>query len=299
MRFCITTALALTLALGACGDDNDTHFHDDAIDDAGGEDVTPPEDDAGEETDTPPACPGTPGDEVLLHESAMRIVVVAAPAGTAASAAICTYTPAYDWAVKLAESGPCRVLDWLFPIAEPPGVNLDTGDITITINGGTEYQLADAATSLACFRGAGEVLPALNTGDTIRAWSTGGSDVPAFDLSVTVPELPAVSAPAEGATLTTCLPWTVAWSPAAAGTVSASIVTTVADDRQFTIACRELPTSPLVIPPELTGLWTTESGSARLNFGISAQTASATTPSVTLEVQRQGQGLETLVIARP
>ena len=295
MRFWSSTALVLWFVAGACGDDGTMIIH---YPDGGPDDTATPGDDAGEEVDTTPACPGVPEDELLLHDQAMRIVVVGAPAVTAASAAICRYTPAYDWAVKLGESGPCRVLDWLPPIVEPAGENLDTGDITVSING-TAYPLADADTSLACFRGPGMVLPALAAGDTIRAWSTGGADVPAFDLTVTVPEMPTVTQPAEGATLTTCQPWSVAWTPTTIPNISASFVTTLPDDRTFSISCRQVATTPLVIPPALTGFWTADSSTARLNFGVGVEAVSTGTPAVTLEVQRQTEGVATVTIARP
>ncbi len=299
LRCWFFAALVAALALGACGDDGTMiiHYPDGGPDDVVAPDDTPsPEDDGG--VDTTPACPGIPEDEVLLHDEAMRIVVVGAPTVTAASAAICRYTPAYDWAVKLGESGPCRVLDWLPPIVEPAGENLDTGDITVSING-TEYPLADADTSLACFRGPGRVLPALAAGDTVRAWSTGGTEVPAFDLTVTVPEMPTVTEPAAGATLTTCQPWNVAWTPTTIPNISASFVTTLPDDRTFSISCRQVAATPLVIPPALTGFWTADSSTARLNFGVGVEAVSTGTPSVTLEVQRQAEGVATVTIARP
>ncbi|NMC71440.1 MAG: hypothetical protein GYA57_15425 [Myxococcales bacterium] len=293
MRLGIATTLALALAIGACGDDDTT-----TPDDGGTEDVVPPEDDGGSETDTaPPACPGAPGDEILFQDEALKVQILASSAGTAAAAAICRYEPPYDWAVLIGEAGPCRVLHWL-PVISPPGVNLDTGDVIVSING-TDYPLADAGGAPACFRGPGRLLPALNTGDTVRARSTGGADVPAFDVTVTVPELPAITEPAEGATLEICQPWRVAWTPATGTTVLASILSPVADDRTFSIACRDLPGSPLVIPPELTGLWSAEASTARLSFGVVASAASATAPAVTLEVRRQGPGLETLHITRP
>lgn len=54
-----------------------------------------------------------------------------------------------------------------------------------------------------------------------------------------------------------------------------------------------------MIPAELTGLWTADAETARLTFGVTASADSTATPAVTLEVRRQGPGLETLHITRP
>lgn len=308
MRLGIVTALVLALVTGACDDDTGT-ADDGGTDDVAPEDTATPDDvetpedvvdlveDTAEEADAF-TCPDvTPEDVTLTHEQVSRVIVIAGQATTQVSAAICRYEPAYEWATRLGEASGCRVLHWL-PTVLPTGTNLDTGDITVEIDG-TAYPLAAAEGAPTCYRAPTGTVPEVAAGTTVRAWSTGGTDVPAFDLTTTVPELPTIDEPVDGATLTACLPWTMAWTPADAPHVSAWIGTTLADSRSFAISCRDLSSSPLVIPAELTTLWTTERDGAHLSLSIMSQVASTTDPAVTLDVSYEAQGSARVTIVRP
>ena len=301
--------LGVLVVCGACGD-GDTTPDDGGTDDVAAGDTATPEDvetpenvvdlveDAAEEVDSF-TCPDvTPEDVTLTHEQPMLITVDANPSGAGVSTAICRYEPPLEWATRLGEAGSCRVLYWL-PAVFPTGANLDTGDITVEI-GGAVLTVAPAAGSVPCYRppsGAGVTdVPA---GTTVRVWSTGGTDVPAFDLTTTVPGLPMVTAPLDGDTITACLPWTVAWTADDASDVSVQFRTVLADHRDFAISCRGLSTSPLVIPAELTTLWTTESDRAYCSVRTTNRVVSTTEPAVTLEVTNGNLLSPTVNIERP
>lgn len=313
MRTFILTALVVALATGACDDDTTSTMDDGGTDDVAREDTATPEDvevpedvvdlveDVGEEGDSF-TCPDvTPEDVTLTHVQPMTITVDIQDSGYGAgvSTAICRYEPPFEWATRRGEADACRVLEWLPVESLPTGANLDTGDVTVEI-GETTLTVGPVDSLVPCYRPTtGGPVSSAPAGTTVRVWSTGGADVPAFELTTTVPELPAVAAPTDGETLTACLPWTVAWTAAEVSDVSVEFRTNLADDRHFAISCRGLTESPLVIPAELTALWTTENDHTSCGVRAVNRVVSTTDPVVTLEVTHGTLLAPLVTIERP
>ncbi|MBN1774252.1 MAG: hypothetical protein JXB32_23535 [Deltaproteobacteria bacterium] len=288
--------LALALVTGGCDDETTGTTDDGGAADVAEDTVTPEDaelpDDAGdlgedvvEEADSF-ACPDVlPEDVTLTREQSMLITVDIHDSGegVGVSTAVCRYEPPLEWATQLGQSDGCRVLHWL-PAAVPVGSNLVTGEISVDI-GGTVLTVAPAEGSIPCYRPtSGGPVSGAPAGTTVRVWSTGGADVPAFDLSATVPELPAVAEPLDGDTLTACLPWHVAWTAADVSDVRVVFQTTLEGSRRFALSCRDLTVSPLTVPAELTTLWTTARDRADLEVRSVHRVVSTTDPAVTLEV---------------
>ena len=302
-------ALGILALAGLVGCTDDTSG---PADDAGDADVVQPDEaaDRVEAEDAPAedtvdtadmfSCPDvTPEDETLTFETVAVVGITLMPPGpTQLSVAICRYVPPFAWATRLATSGSCRVLHWLPMTAIPTADDLETGDITVEIDG-TAVPIAAPDPATPCYRPAVGTIPDIAVGDTIRAWSTGGADVAAFDLSMVVPDAPAMTTPVRDDTFTACTPWTLAWTPADAADVHVQVRASFpADVTDFAISCRGLSTSPMVLPAELTTLWPAELPRALAEISVEPEVVSTTEPPVTLRVT--SMRVETPVsIARP
>jgi hypothetical protein len=263
---------------------------EEVVEDAGVEDAA----------DVPEAivCPDvTPGTEELVLETVRTVrFVLAPPTETLLSAALCVYDPPLPWAVLLGEDGACRVTHNA-AITSIEATNLDTGDITVEVDGAS-VMLEAADVGLPCARGPVGAIPAIEPGDTVRVWSTGGTDVPAFDLSVTVPAAPSTVAPVRDRTLVACTEWEVDWLPAAGPGPYAEFYALV-DGRHFSLRCRDVA-PPVRIPVTLTTLWPAGTDRASLELTFYERTATTGDDPVTLEVgHRVPADRVGVIVARP
>ena len=227
--------------------------------------------------------------EVLTFESWSVVkVVLNSPASPQLSASFCRFRSPLAWAERLGPDGQCRLLRWL-PMDRVPfdAVNLDTGEITVDV-GGSSVVLPPADPALPCWREATGPLPAIRAGDTIRVRATGGADVPAFDLSLAVPEAARLSEPATPAAFTIGAPWDFAWTTSRASDMFLEI-RGVLDGTDLVASCRGLDATSIRLPPELTGLWPTAASRVRAQVGTEVQTATATEPAVTLRITAFGE----------
>ncbi|MBN1773079.1 MAG: hypothetical protein JXB32_17565 [Deltaproteobacteria bacterium] len=272
----------------------DDEAQDEATDDAAAEDdAVEPEDGI--------TCPDVaPEDTPESFEiSAVINVIWGTPAAPYISATLCRYDPPFEWATLWGSTDDCR-MRLLHPWTVPSAVALDAGEVTVEIDG-TPLGLVPMHPSMPCFLQADGTVPEPTPGGTIRAWSTGGADIAAFDLSLTFPEtLPEFTTPAAGETLLTCTPWTFAWEPTDLTDVWVQMRRLLPDDSEFEITCRPLSRSPVVLPAELTALWHPDLDGASVWVGVEPQVTSTTDPPVTLGISYSGEAAHRSVsVARP
>lgn len=300
--------VAACLWLAGCSDDNGARDVTDVVDEAA-EDEATADDTAGDETSEDDAalpedgitCPDvSPADTPESFEiSAVINVIWSRPTAPYVSATLCRYDPAFEWATRWGSTDDCR-MRLRHPMAVPSAAALDAGEVTVEIDG-TSLGLVPTHPSMPCFLQADGTVPEPTPGGTIRAWSTGGADIPAFDLSLTFPETrPQLTTPAAGETLLTCTPWTFAWEPTDLTDVWVLMRRLLPDDSEFEIGCHPLSLSPVVLPAELTALWHPDLDGAAIEVGVEPHVTSTTDPAVTLAISYSDETVRhTVSIARP
>lgn len=194
------------------------------------------------------------------------LVTLSPPGRPQITSSFCRFPTPLVWADRLAASGGCRLLHWrdaqdLAGILEP----LDVGEITVEVNG-AEVPLQPLDPSLPCLREAGLSVPELRVGDVVRVRSTGGADVPAFDLSLPVPETAGPATTPEGTVLEIGAPWSIRWAGTGASDVFVEVRGTLAE-RDLALSCRGLAGESLTLPPELTALWPAGVERAKIQTG--------------------------------
>lgn len=247
--------------------------------------------------DGPVASVAAPLVEALRFEDVRTVEVSLFPGGDAlVSGAFCRHTPPFVWADRLAEAGPCRLLHWR-PVERISAVNLDTGAVTVEV-AGASVELKSAADAPPCFRIPTAELPELRAGDEIRVWSTGGADVPPFDLRIVVPDGPNVGGPAEGRAIRAGEPWTVEWTgPDHDAFVE---VRALLDGTGLVASCRGLSGTSLSVPPELTAVWPADLEKAQIGVGVERVVSTGGELPVKLLVRRvDAAGLALATVAAP
>ncbi len=299
---------AAVLAVSGCDDDSAARDVADATDDAAVEDETTAEDAAADEVSEDDAgaedgitCPDVGPEETpeTFDVSAIIRLIWSTPSAPYLSATLCRYDPPFEWATRWGSTDDCR-MRLMPPFSMPSAVTLDAGEITVEVDG-TALMLVPMDPSIPCYFQADGTVPEPTPGATIRAWSAGGADIPAFDLSISFPEtLPQLTTPAADETLTTCTPWTIGWEPTDLADVWVQVRRTLPDDSEFEIYCRPLSLSPVVLPPELTALWHPDLDGASVWVGVEPQVVSTTDPPVTLGISYSDEGTHrTVSIVRP
>jgi hypothetical protein len=263
-------------------DDDDTALNDD---DAVNDDDVLDDDDAVDDDDfTPPdpgACPCDFGRLCVLGQCqwadtfAVGLLETETPAFIASGSG-CFYTSTFLGGPLVALTGPCEV-----SVLDPN--NLPTrfysGDAgAITVTGGALDPVGFAAPAPAeCLPN--NILPTsdlFSPGQNVRFLSTGGSDVPAFDETLTAPAS-IVGAPGGfsiGADLT------VAWNAGTSDHVEVVLAASnLSDDHEWAIRCRVADVGGFTVPASLTSylpsnndgvtLTLSRTGSAHLEFPTS------------------------------
>jgi hypothetical protein len=152
----------------------------------------------------------------------------------------------------LVADGPCRLEH--DALAEPIDLSrcrpLDFGEIRMEI-GASVYPLVPYTTwDEPCTYAFGEMRPVPVPGETVRFVGTGGTELPAFDVSLVVPVLVAFTDPPSDGVLVPGEPWTIAWTPP----VEAPIVFDMIS-RHLSLICEATTVSPLTIPSAVTAAW--------------------------------------------
>jgi len=281
---CPWLASTFLMSVWACSDGTAGPGDGDGNSDAGdadGNDEGPVDADAESSADAV-TCPDvTATHEILSSETITNVRVSLRMSDQEVALNLCRWTPALPWAEKLGEAAGCRLLHEILPTTETPE-NLDTGDVTIEINGAaTPFE--DAATGMPCYRLPTAALAEIQEGDTVRVWSTGGTDLPGFDLTAVVPARPAVVEPADGGAYVRCAPWRVSWTPAPPPNARLTVVGQL-DGRQLYVSCQDLPASPQDISPELTALWPAAVPHAEVYLATEATAVSGGDSAVTLRI---------------
>lgn len=127
---------------------------------------------------------------------------------------------------------------------------LNVGEAAVELDGVAYPLVVLDPSRFPCIFTGGRDVPEPARGSAIRFRSTGGSDVPAFDETLTVPLAATLSAPAAGAVLIVGEPWSISWDPA----VPNPMVALINGDTAY-IACRAGAASSLVASAALTSLW--------------------------------------------
>jgi len=209
-------------------------------------------DDVGETEDAEGEADGLPGNPTPAGLTAS--FGSGGPMGNSIAGVFCRCDPPLlSTSEKIAEDGECAL--WRSGGAQDYShcTPLDVGDVTVTI-GATDYALTllsgDPGNPCMFMYTGGEVTePAPAT--AIRFHSTGGTDVPAFDVTMNMPATIALTEPADGATLPQGHPWQVAWDPASP---DGSVRVMVQGDEQR-VFCHTTAPSPLTIGIGITGNW--------------------------------------------
>lgn len=211
-------------------------------------------------------------------------VVLSPPGRPQITSSFCRFTTPLVWADHLAAAGDCRLLQGRATTDGPPEglVPLDVGEITVEVNGvGVLLRALDP--SLPCLREAGPAVPELRTGDVVRVRAPGGADVPAFDLSLPVPETAGPATTAPGANLEIGAPWAFGWTGPRASDVFVELRGEL-DDRDLALSCRGLAGDSVTLPPELTGLWPTGVERAKIQTGTEVSIDTGGPDPVTLRI---------------
>ncbi len=126
-------------------------------------------------------------------------------------------------------------------------------------------------------------VPELRTGDLVRVRSTGGTDVPAFDLSLSVPDTAGPATTPPGASLELGAPWALGWTGPGASDVFVE-VRGERDDRDLALSCRGLAGNSLVLPAELTAVWPAGVERAKIQTGTEVSIDTGGPDPVTLRI---------------
>ncbi|MBN1774082.1 MAG: hypothetical protein JXB32_22675 [Deltaproteobacteria bacterium] len=211
------------------------------------------------------------------------LVTLSPPGRPQITSSFCRFPTPLVWADRLAASGDCRLLHWgeaqeLAGILEP----LDVGEITVEVND-VEVPLRPLDPSLSCLREAGLSVPDLRTGDVVRVRSTGGADVPAFDLSLPVPDTAGAATTPPGESLEIGAPWALGWTGTRASDVFVEVRGKLAD-RDLALSCRGLAGESLTLPAELTALWPAGVERAKIQTGTEVAIDTGGSEPVTLRI---------------
>ena len=268
MRFALSIAGALALAVSGCT----------ANDQPG------PGPGTGSVSATTVVGPVAGETESLTFEKWSVVQVILSPPGRPQiNSSFCRFTTPLVWADRLAAAGPCRLLHWR-DIDDLPGIvePLDAGEIAVEVNG-LPVSLQPLDPSLLCLREAGTAAPEIVAGDVVRVRSTGGTDVPAFDLTLAVPDAPGPAAPAAGTTFEIGAPWSIDWTGTRAADVFFEVRGKLAD-RDLAASCRGLAGDELTLPPEFTALWPAGVERTRVQAGTEIAVDTGGPEPVTLRI---------------
>lgn len=224
--------------------------------------------------------------DVLTFDDVRRIEATVVPGGElVVSAALCRHSAPSPWARLVASTDNCRLLHWL-PATPQDGANLDTGEITVEVNGASVL-LMSANAAPPCYRATRDALPGVEAGDTIRVISTGGTDLAPFDLSLQVPAAPVVEAEMEGARFRAGRPWPISWSGLEARDLYVEVRGTL-DGRDFVASCRGLAGASLDLPAEVTAQWDLAAGDPHVQVGVERTVVTSGLSPVAFVVNRFG-----------
>ncbi len=235
--------------------------------------------------------------EVLRLEEVRSVEVSLFPrGGIQVSGAFCRHTTPFPWADRLGGTGPCRLLHWR-PVEGFAPVELDTGTVTVELAGST-FELTAPDDALPCFRAPTGPLPELRAGDEVRVRSTGGRDVPAFELRLAVPDGSSIAGPDAGRLLVVGEPWDVAWT--GADEDSFVEVASRLDGTDLVMSCRGIAGSSFAVPGESTAAWPAALDKARLRVGVERIVDSGGDRPVKLFVRRlDATGMAAAAIGAP
>ena len=223
-------------------------------------------------TTTAGLTPDPRGERVALTMDVATVVWVQIepPLRPQLNASFCRFPGAFAWAYRVAQEGPCRLLEW--PGTPPTDtVNLDAGEIVVEVAGMT-VPLAAPDPAWPCHREPVMPLPPLVPGDLVRVRSTGGADIPAFDLALAVPSPSRLSDLAEGSELLAGDAWDLSVTSQPAATTLLEIYGPGQDAAPPTLlSCRGEGLSAVHLSPGVTALWPTTRPRASIRAGADVE----------------------------
>ncbi|MBN1774480.1 MAG: hypothetical protein JXB32_24685 [Deltaproteobacteria bacterium] len=232
---------------------------------------------------------------LAFERSSVVQVVLAPPGRPQITSTFCRFTTPLVWADRLAAAGDCRLLHWRATDGLPGGLErLDAGEVTVEVNG-VEVPLRPLDPSLPCLREAGADVPDVRAGDVVRVRSTGGADVPAFDLSLPVPDAAGPATTVPGGRLEAGAPWALGWIGVRASDVFVEVRGKLAE-RDLALTCRGLAGDALTLPPELTALWPAGVERETIQTGTEVSIETGGTAPVTLRITAYDHEVGTRVV---
>ena len=167
-----------------------------------------------------------------------------------ANAMLCRCSPAIDFAEVLAETGGCRITR-SFSGALEDCTALDAGTVTVSVDG-TDFAL-EAMPGAPCFLGVGGTTPTVAAGDPVRIWSTGGTDVPTFDVTLDLPPDLDPARPEEDEQFARCEAWRFEWTTGLDASTRVGLSGGFGET-SYSLSCSPV-SSPLDVPVEITSAW--------------------------------------------
>jgi hypothetical protein len=180
----------------------------------------------------------------------------------------------------VAEEGGCRLTHNMYGGVDLSGCRaLDFGEIRLK-HGDDVYVLGPSTDiPFPCAFSFGASLPAFDSGDEVELIGTGGSELPAFDVTLVFPPHVALTAPGEFAVLIASEPWETRWDPA----IEVHAVVKL-PGRHLALRCAGTGSPPLAVPGSLTALWDEIPHTELLNFLVTSEHVIDGDPPLTLDV---------------